>query len=214
MKLISHLRMCTVVLATLVLMSAHAAAPDDPKALVKEAVEDITQMLEQFFESDSLSAKEKFDKLYNRIKPVFDFQMLAMGALGHLRKNFSNEQLDEFSVYFSKLLSKTYFDKIEGADISDMGKIQIEYQDVQKVDSRQPSIELADLETLIINEDITIPMVYRLINKNKAGWRVYDIKIEGVSMVANYREQYRSRFNAAPEELIDELRRKVENENN
>ena len=46
----------------------------------------------------------------------------------------------------------------------------------------------------------------------KGTWKIYDVKIEGVSLLGNYREQYRERFMDSPEDLIREVREKVENE--
>jgi len=46
--------------------------------------------------------------------------------------------------------------------------------------------------------------------KNKgADWKIYDVKIEGVSMVANYREQYIQNMSQTPDDIINELKEKV-----
>lgn len=48
-----------------------------------------------------------------------------------------------------------------------------------------------------------------MIRKEGAAWRVYDIKIEGVSMAANYREQYRQQISSTPDQIIAQLKEKV-----
>ena len=66
-----------------------------------------------------------------------------------------------------------------------------------------------EVQTTIVTKTSEIPINYRLIEKN-GRWKVYDVVIEGVSLVSNYRTQFREILaNKTPEALLDILRKKV-----
>ncbi|THB74857.1 MAG: ABC transporter substrate-binding protein, partial [Desulfobacteraceae bacterium] len=181
-------------------------ADSQAKTVLKSAIDDVLLILKGASNDDE-GRRNAFNKIYDRIGQTFDFQMLAMGALGRKRKSFSPDQLDQFTALFSKLVAETYFEKLEGSDTSG---VEIQYLECIEVKSKRKSVQRFDVETLIKQDNVNIPIIYRMINKNQTAWKVYDIKIEGVSMVANYRDQYRSKMNATPDDLIQELKQKVE----
>jgi phospholipid transport system substrate-binding protein len=72
------------------------------------------------------------------------------------------------------------------------------------------SDQYADVETSIITETEPISMVYRVILE-KGQWRVYDVVIEGVSLIKNYRSQFNEILrNKTPDDLIELIRKKLE----
>ena len=70
-------------------------------------------------------------------------------------------------------------------------------------------INRADIATEVKHSGIITPVIYRMLKRKQGQWKIYDLKIEGVSLVANYRAQYRNKFMETPEQIISELKKKV-----
>ncbi|MCK5098498.1 MAG: ABC transporter substrate-binding protein [Desulfobacteraceae bacterium] len=149
--------------------------------------------------------KEQQDKMYQILNSSFDFQIISMLALGRNWKNFSPGQRDEFAKYFSRLVTNVYFYKIRGKSIDG---VKIDY--IKAIDLKTKSKRRSDVYTIFHNGDFKIPVVYRMIQKKSGNWKIYDILIEGVSLVANYRDTYKTKIMIAPEIIINELKAKVE----
>ncbi len=171
---------------------------------LKENVEQILSLIRD----PALTAdpKEHEEVLYAKALDVFDFRTFSMLALGKKYRMFSAGQKDEFVHYFSKLISKSYFPKLAGKDVYN---IQILYLKTIPLKPKR-NIYRTDISTELIQGDLHVLVDYRMIQKKDSDWKIYDIKIEGVSMVANYREQYRQQVSQTPEDIILHLREKVE----
>lgn len=149
-----------------------------------------------------LPKDEQVDKIRAIINTVFNYTELSRRTLGRDWKKFSPDQQKEFEQLFGRLLEGTYADRV------------LAYTS-QKIEFGK-EIELgknkAEVESAIITEDNkTIPMHYRLVLKNDK-WQVYDVVIEGISLVQNYRSQFRDILSKnKPDVLLDKLRNKVQN---
>ncbi len=144
--------------------------------------------------------------LFDKCKPTFDFMALSMGVLGRNWRRFSPEQRKEFSKYFSHLIAQIYFEKLDKQSIK---SISIRYIKTTMLPPTRSGIERADVTTEVTHNGVKTPVIYRMLKRKHGTWKIYDIKIEGVSLVANYREQYRNKFMETPEQIIKELKEKV-----
>jgi phospholipid transport system substrate-binding protein len=110
---------------------------------------------------------------------IFDFREIAQRSLGRHWQARTPEERAEFVRLFSDLLERSYLGKIEfynGERIALIG---------DAVDG-----DLATVRTRIVTKQGTeIPVDYRLLRRDDR-WRAYDVLIEGVSLVANYRSQF------------------------
>jgi phospholipid transport system substrate-binding protein len=101
---------------------------------------------------------------------------------------------------FGDLLEKTYADKL------------LSYSNEKVVFDKESMLreDQAEVTSNILTGDgKKIPLDYRMIKKD-AGWRVYDVIIEGISLVKNYRDQFRDILaKDSPEEVLKMLRDKV-----
>ena len=145
----------------------------------------------------------KYTEIYGIIESAFDFRTLSMLSLGVNWKRFSEKQKTEFTDLFSRLITQLYLDKIKGQDIQD---VRVEYGKTAQIESAS---ERADVHTVVHHNGTQTPVVYRMI-LTEDGWKVYDVVIEGVSMVGNYREQYRKKMFDSPESMINEIREKLD----
>ena len=146
------------------------------------------------------SAKEaKEEKIWAIADDIFDYTELSKRTLSRNWKKLNANQQKEFIDLFSKLLGGLYMDKI------------MAYTDEKVVFEKEGMLSenRAEVQSKVITSSAEIPIHYRLIMKNDE-WKVYDVIIEGVSLIKNYRSQFRDILrNKSPEDLLEILRKKV-----
>lgn len=120
----------------------------------------------------------RVDRLAGSVARVFDPEELARRTLASHWQQFSQEEQKRFTTAFVKLLQNTYLRRLET------------YTDEKVVflDESVLAENRAEVSTKIVTANKEIPIVYRLIKKGE--WKVYDVVIEGVSLVQNYRNQF------------------------
>jgi phospholipid transport system substrate-binding protein len=148
----------------------------------------------------SESAKEtKKQKLRSIYKGMFNEIEFSKRTLARNWSKLNTAQQEEFIQLFEQVLEKTYIDKI------------LSYTH-EKIDFYKESINSetqAEVQTKVITSSKEIPIFYRLILKNGA-WKVYDVVVENVSLVQNYRTQFNDILaKNTPEQLLEILRKKV-----
>ena len=151
-----------------------------PTNELKPVLSDLTAVLSD----EALKGKEHLevrrDKIMSLIKRGFDFREMSKRVLGKKWREIDNKEKDNFTALMTKLLENVYVGKLE----SYSGQ-QIEFV-AETVKGQR-----AQVTTLVENEGIKIPVHY-IMRKNDSNWLVYDINIEGVSLVRNYQEQFKS----------------------
>jgi phospholipid transport system substrate-binding protein len=177
-------------------VSAFAAAPlETIQTQVDRALE---VLRDPALKADSAkAAKEK--KIWEILDNVFDYTELSKRTLAQNWKKFSPDQQGEFTRLFGKLLGTVYMDRI------------IAYKDEKVVFGKvtQISDKTAEVQSEVTRSSKSIPIHYRMILEN-GEWKVYDVVIEGVSLVQNYRTQFREILtNKSPEDLLKTLREKT-----
>ena len=143
------------------------------------------------------AAKEK--KIWEILDTVFDYTELSKRTLAQNWKRFSLDQQKEFISLFGKLLGTVYMDRI------------IAYKDEKVVFGKVTNLsdKTAEVQSEVVQSSKSIPIHYRMIIVN-GEWKVYDVVIEGVSLVQNYRTQFRDILTTkSPEDLLKTLREKT-----
>jgi phospholipid transport system substrate-binding protein len=142
---------------------------------------------------------EKEKKILALADEIFDYTELSRLSLANHWKAFTPEQQKEFTRLFGKLLAHDYMDRI----------ILYTNEKVTFGKEIKLSEDRTEVHSDIITQASTIPMVYRMILE-KGEWKVYDVVVQGVSLVMNYRSQFREILaNKSPEDLLRMLREKV-----
>jgi phospholipid transport system substrate-binding protein len=137
------------------------------------------------------------EKLWEIIRKVFDFEGITMLAVGQNWKSFSPEQKKVFTDVFTTKLGNSYLNKIQGT---------FNNEKVEFLSQELLSASKARVKSKIIREVDSIPVDYsvRMID---GAWRIYDVNIEGVSLVANYRSQFNDILSKdSPDVLIERVR--------
>ena len=140
--------------------------------------------------------KEKLRVIY---KDMFDEMEFSRRTLTRNWKKFTPDQRKEFVNLFEQVLERAYLDKI--LDYSNE-KI-IFYKEDTLTDNQ------VEVQSKIVTASKEIPIFYRMILKD-GKWKVYDVVVENVSLVQNYRTQFNEILaDGTPEQLLQTLRKKV-----
>ena len=146
------------------------------------------------------SAKEiKIEKLEAMYKQMFDEVELSMRSLGGNWKKLSPAQQQEFIQLYRQILGRAYIDEI------------LSFTNEKIVFSKENMLSnnQAEVQTKIITSTKEIPIFYRVILKDGT-WKVYDVLVENVSLIQNYRSQFNSILaKNTPDQLLEILRKKV-----
>jgi phospholipid transport system substrate-binding protein len=146
---------------------------------------------------DAKAVKEK--KILSIVDEFFDYPELSRRTLANHWKAFSPEQQKEFTTLFGKLLANVYMDRI------------MQYTNEKVVFGKETKLSenTVEVQSEILTQSKSVPLNYRMISNNKAEWKVYDVVVEGVSLVMNYRSQFREILSSKPpENLLKTLREK------
>jgi len=188
-----------LIIAIIAVVPLHGYAAT-PKETVEVGVNKVLATLgDAAFKSKPRDAK--IEEIGNIIGEVFDFTELSKRTLGREWKKLSAEQQKEFVGLFRQLLQGVYADRL------------LAYTDQKVVFDKEKTLKKGRAEVqsyIVLSDGRKVPIFYRLSNKS-GQWRVYDLIIEGVSLVKNYRTQFRQIIaKDSPEKLLKILRDKVE----
>jgi len=184
-----------VALFVLPLQSLAATAKETVEVQVNKV---LTALADPGFKDEARDAK--IVKIRSIVNEIFDYTELSRRTLGREWTKFNAQQQNEFVKLFGDLLEKTYADKL------------LSYSSEKVVFDKESMLreDQAEVTSNILTADgKKIPLDYRMIKKD-AGWRVYDVIIEGISLVKNYRDQFRDILaKDSPEEVLKMLRDKM-----
>jgi len=177
-------------------LQSYAATP-------KETVETGVNKVLNTLSDPAFKAKNKEQQIAiigEEIDHVFDFKELSRRTLGRSWKKMKPAQQKEFVGLFKELLQGVYADRL------------LAYSDQKVLFEKETMLKKgrAEVQSYLQTADgKKIPLFYRLTDKS-GSWKVYDVIIEGVSMVKNYRTQFREIISKdSPEKLLEILRNKV-----
>ena len=184
--------LCAVVI---VLLISQAAWSDDKNAAKELLVSKIDAALAVLQKKD-LVQHEKNKQVIKIVEPIFDYNLMAKLTLG--RKywpGLSEKNKEKFTGLFVDRLKNTYVDKLS-------------LYTNEKIDFETPVQDGIKLQipTKVISKDKNFSMLYKLY-KSRDGWKIYDIEIEGVSLISTYRSQF---YDILSKGTIDDLLLKLE----
>lgn len=188
-----------IILATLFCMGSPQKGFTDQKtpiSVVENAVNKVLGVLQD----ETISVEDKNRFLTELAHDFFDFEALSRRTLGIGWKKLTPAEQQEFVTLYADLLEHTYTTKIQ--DYSN--------EKVVILGQRVLNARKAEVNTEVVEGSKSIPITYRMFIMNDV-WRVYDVYVEGVSLVKNYRSQFNSILaKNSPREMIEQLRAKVE----
>ena len=179
----------------LTVVPGYAGAPTDS---MKGTIDDILRIIREKELKQPGKAEERRQQLEKVVGARFDYQEMSRRALGAPWNSLSDHEKQEFVGLFQTLLTNSYADKIE----------TYSGEGVQYLNERIIDKDYAEVRTKVLSGKTEIPLDYRLINKAE-DWRVYDVLVDNVSLVNNYRGQFTKIIRASSySDLVDQLRKK------
>jgi len=157
------------------------ATAGEPTDLVRQITDQVLKILEDpQFQAPNRHA-ERQERLHKIAEQVFDWQEMARRALAvHWRERTPQEQ-QEFVRLFRDLVEGTYINRLESA-------IQ-EKREIQYVGEQVEGSRAAVKTNVVTRRNQQVPIEYRL-QKADGRWLIYDVLVEGISLVNNYRSQF------------------------
>ncbi len=194
--------MLPILLLLLILSGPAFAASVTPLEQLRETVEAILNVMQDEKLSGPEQREERRERIMNIVQQRFDFAEISQRTLGKDWQGLTDEEKKEFQHLFAELLKNTYVSRIDA--YSDE---KVEY--TKEIFSRN-SPDRARVYTNILKNSQAIPINYSLVQKGDE-WFVYDVIIEGVSLVRNYRAEFgRILGNEDFAGLIKRMREKIE----
>lgn len=194
--------MKSLLYAVLSLLVLSHTAIADSKSAAEETLRSKLEAVISVLQKKELELEAKKKEIVEIVTPIFDFSLMAKLTLG--RKywpGLAKEKKEKFTDLFIKRLKESYLEKLTRYTYTDE---KIVYNAPIQVDKK------IHIPTELISKDNKISMLYKLY-KSKQEWKVYDIEIEGVSIITTYRSQFDQVLSKG---TIDDLLKKLEEPEN
>lgn len=188
----------------LMVLPARADDQQEVRKMMETTVEKTISILTNPELKGDAKREERRTQIRNTLLGVTDARRVSMLVLGRQRSNFSEVQLKEFTDTFAQLVFVTYIQNLEKYTDQKVQILSVEMQPNGK----------AYAATKVLSKDKEFPADFSLFKDEHGEWKCYDVKVEGVSMISNYRSQFNDLLlNKTPDQLIVHLKEKVkENE--
>ena len=180
-------------------VSVVAAESGSGTEAVKKTLDQVLAILadEQFKQPDR--SKDRIAALEKIIGERFDYEEMGKRVLGREWKKLDGVQQKEFVGLFRKFLLSIYT-----GNVGSYSGEQVEY-----IKERRKG-KFSEVQTKIISKKLEIPIAYRLLKKSSRWW-IYDVVIDGISLVRNFHSQFSRIIKAKGfSGLLDKLRIKTE----
>ncbi len=191
-----QIALVSILMLLLASVPAHAGVPLDTVRVEVNKVLDVLRDPALKPESAKEIKKERLRSIYN---DMFNEVELSRRTLGRNWSMLNPDQQKEFIHLFEQVLEKAYIDKI------------LSYTNEKVVYSKETPLSenQVEVQTRIVTSSKEISISYRMILKDGT-WKVYDVVVENVSLVLNYRTQFNEILaKNSPEQLLEILRKKV-----
>ena len=189
-----------ILYAVLMLLLISQAAWSNDKNAAKELLVSKIDAALAVLQKKDLVQQEKSKQVIKIVEPIFDYNLMAKLTLG--RKywpGLSEENREKFTKLFVDRLKNTYVDKLS-------------LYTNEKVDYEAPVQEGIKIQipTKVVSKDKNFAMLYKFY-RSRSGWKIYDIEIEGVSLISTYRSQF---YDILSKGTINDLLLKLEKPEN
>jgi phospholipid transport system substrate-binding protein len=170
--------MLAVSISTVNVYAGDMLAPD---VLVKNTANDVLEVVKKDKDIQAGDNKKIVALTEEKIVPHFDFDRMSRLVLGRAWKAASKDQQDKFTAEFRNLLVRTY-------------SVALAKYRNQTIDYKPFKMAAGDDDVVVKTQILqpggqAIPIDYAL-EKGDSEWKVYDVKIDGISLVTNYRGQF------------------------
>lgn len=187
--------MCLAVASGLLAAPAAYAEPT-PMDVVKKTVSQALDVLRD----NSIPLAQRQEKLRAIVSSTFDFREMSRSAMGYHWRSLVPAQRTEFTQVFTTFIEDSYLSKI-----NDYSNQHVDYLTWRNISG--PSYAQVKTNIVEAGKD-PIPFNFLLLKRGN-GWKIYDVTVDAISIIANYRNQFnRVMNNSGYSTLINDLKSK------
>ena len=183
------------------------ASPDDAMASVKSVIDQSIVV----FKDQNISPVDREQKLRAIAESHFDFQEMAQSAIGYHWRTLTPAQKSEFVPLFTTFIEDAYLSRIESYSVEKVNE-QIKSSMIQFIKQTNDGPDYGEVFSTVVLKDRASPIaVNYLMRRDGNEWKIYDITIDAISVIANYRNQFnRVLNNDGYDKLVSIMRQKTE----
>ena len=174
-------RLLSVMLFLILSVDISAVAAITPLEQIRTTVQGIVGIMRNQELRKPENRKKRRDEIVALVNRRFDFEEMSKLTLAYKWRDLDQAQKKQFETLFAELLKDTYIGRIDAYSNEEVVFDREIFDGVNKA--------RALVYTKILKNNREIPINYKLVNKN-GEWFVYDVFIEGVSLVRNYRSEF------------------------
>ncbi len=197
-----NIRTTSCILFLILFGTAHLAHAASPMDALKGPINQMINILKDPQYKPASKKELQREKMWEVARKIFDFNAIARGTITRYSwSQFTPKQREEFTDVFTKFIGNIYFKKI-----------QSEYHNEKVLFIKQEMFTQSNARvmTKIQRGSTEIPIDYSMWLQD-GQWKIFNIYVEGVSLLGNYRSQFEAFLTNSPiEDLISELKKKVE----
>jgi phospholipid transport system substrate-binding protein len=193
--------------AVVATVAATAPPSPDPITVLKTGLDQVTVV----FNDQSMPLGQRREKLRSMSLQYFDFESMAKSVLGYHWRSLTSAQRNEFVPLFGQFIQDAYLSQMEQATVAKIRRA-VNTANVHFLRQTYFSPDYAEVFSTVTLQDQKDPLeVNYLMHQNDGHWRVYDVTVDAISLIENYRNQFNRIINSEGyQKLIADLRAKSE----
>lgn len=190
---------CALALMFLLLPGAVLADEKRPEQIVRDTTETVLEKLRNYDGDLADDPEYVYGVVREHVLPSFNFQLITRFALGRHWNDATEEQREQFTEELTTLMVRTY-----SQPLLEYGGEEVRFRS-ERVDEERGR---ASMQMAVQQRDgPPIPLTYQFRLHEEHGWQVYDVVVEGISLVTNYRDTFNSEIRrSGMDGLIERLR--------
>jgi len=184
-----------------------SVSSDDATASVKTIIDQSIVV----FKDRGLSAPDREQKLRSIAESHFDFREMAKSAIGYHWKTLTPAQQAEFVPLFTTFIEDAYLSRIESYSVEKINQ-QIQSSMIQFIKQTSTGPDYAEVFSTVVLQDRKDPIAVNYeMRRDGSEWKIYDITIDAISVIANYRNQFNRVLNSdGYDKLVSIIRQKIQ----
>ena len=192
-----------------------AAAQQSAQAAVSPAATtSVKSVIDQsivVFKDRQISAADREKKLREIAERHFDFEEMSRSAVGYHWRDFTPAQKSEFVPLFTAFIEDAYLSRIETYSVEKVNQ-QIQTSKIQFTKETSDGPDYAEVFSNVALQDRANPVqVNYMMRRDNNEWKIYDLSIDAISVIANYRNQFNRVLNSdGYDKLVSIMRQKTE----
>ena len=165
-----------LIVFTLFLLPLIASVENELKTLLEVKIENITTILDD----KNITKEQKEMRIISSVEDIFDFNLMAKLSLGKTWKKLNDKDKKDYSRYFVERVKNSYFEKLNSYTNE-----KVEIKEPKRVKKSRITVS-----SYIVGKGEPIKILYKFYKTKNKKWLIYDLEIEGVSIVQTYRTQF------------------------